>query len=84
MSDLVERAKRVRLGGGDIDDVLTALRRDGATMIESVKVVRELESLPLEKAKEVVDASTTWNDRHSMNDRLREVAINALQDESED
>lgn len=40
-------------------------------MIESVKVMRELASIPLAEAKEIVDESETWRDMREMNQAWR-------------
>ena len=70
-------------GADDMDDVLCRLRADGATIIECVKVVREIEAMHLGRAKEIVDASTAWADRFAENDDLRTTAIEGIEREND-
>ena len=44
-----------------------------------MKIVREVDSISLGYAKDLVDASTVWSDRFSDNDSLREKAIEELE-----
>ena len=78
----VEREPAQALGV-DMDDVLCRLRADGATIIECVKVVREIEAMHLGRAKEIVDASTAWADRFAENDDLRTTAIEGIEREND-
>jgi ribosomal protein L7/L12 len=77
--DLKGLARRLRSEGIEWDEVLARLRCDGATIIESVKIVRELDSVTLGKAKDLVDSSIAWSDQFSENDALRKTAIEALE-----
>jgi ribosomal protein L7/L12 len=74
----VEIARKVRSAGGTIGEVLTQLRRAGAEQIDCVVVIREVESVSLTVAKELVDSSDVWADRRVANAKLRDEAINAL------
>jgi ribosomal protein L7/L12 len=81
---LLDVAHQVRADGQDLERVLAALRDAGATMIDSVKIVRELESVPLGEAKQILDSSTTWADERAQHDELRRMAVEALDDPSPD
>jgi ribosomal protein L7/L12 len=78
--ELAAEATRLRQEGKDIEDVLRVLRDNGATIMDSVKVIRQVESVHLGTAKEIVDASVTWADHYSSNDELRRVAIEAMEE----
>jgi ribosomal protein L7/L12 len=62
----------------DIDDVLAELRSRGASIGESLKVIREVEHLTLGEAKVVVDESRAWADQRTSNDALRDEVIRAF------
>jgi hypothetical protein len=79
INELVNQARRLRRAGLDLDDTLRELRRTGASIIESLRVVRIVEDVDLGRAKEIVDASTTWADRFASNDDLRRAAIEAVE-----
>ena len=66
-----------------MEEVLASLRSAGATMVESLKVVREVERVRLGRAKAIVDSSATWADMRESNERIRSLAVKALE-ESED
>jgi ribosomal protein L7/L12 len=82
IAGLVESARRCRSAGLDLDDTLSELRRAGATIVESLKVVRIVEDVDLGRAKELVDASSTWADVFAANDQLRRTAIEAIEDDA--
>jgi ribosomal protein L7/L12 len=48
-----------------------------------LKVVREVEGVRLGRAKEIVDSSATWADMRESNERIRSLAVKAVE-ESED
>jgi ribosomal protein L7/L12 len=83
MTAFIGLGRRLRSEGSDMEEVLCRLRIEGATIIESLKVIREIEAIPLGKAKEIVDASVTWADRYGDNDALRTTAIEALENDIE-
>jgi len=83
LARLVNLASRKRREGCSMEDVLSSLRSAGATMVDSLKVVREVEGIRLGRAKELVDSSATWADMHESNERLRSVAQQALEEDDE-
>lgn len=80
---LVDLAKKQRRKGSSVEEVLASLRSEGATIVDSVKVVREVEGVRLGRAKEIVDSSDTWADVRESNERVRSLAMQSLE-ESED
>lgn len=48
--------------GFSADLALAALRERGATLIDCVKAVREVQGLSLSEAKQLVDGSGAWSD----------------------
>ena len=65
-------AMRLRSHGASTDDWLGEIRRLGATQIDSVKLVRELDGISLDQAKAIVDESATWADKREVNREWRE------------
>ena len=80
MEDLVPLARRLRASGVGIDGVLAELRSRGASVVESLKVIREVEHLTLGEAKVVVDESRAWADRRASNDALRDQVTRAFEE----
>jgi ribosomal protein L7/L12 len=80
---LVNLASRKRREGCSLEEVLASLRSAGATIIDSLKVVREVEGVRLGRAKEIVDSSATWADMRESNEKLRSVAEQALEENDE-
>lgn len=66
-----------------MEEVLASLRSAGGTMVDSLKIVREVEGVRLGRAKEIVDSSATWADMRESNERLRSVAEQALEENDE-
>lgn len=60
------------------DSLLQFLRGQGATMLDSVKLMRELRSLPLGEAQDIVHNSTVWADHYESHQRLQEDFAKAL------
>lgn len=83
LAHLVDLASRKRREGCSLEEVLASLRSAGATMVDSLKVVREVEGVRLGRAKEIVDSSATWADMRESNERLRSVAEQALTENDE-
>jgi len=55
--------------------------RDGATISDSVRVIRNLEGIRLGEAKQLVDMSPIWRDAAAVNRQVRSAAIESLKDE---
>jgi hypothetical protein len=83
LSELESEAQRLRQEGKDLEYVLQVLRDRGASIMESVKIVRLVESIHLGAAKEIIDASVTWADYYSSDDELRRIAMEALENDAD-
>jgi ribosomal protein L7/L12 len=59
---LVATAERMRAEGRDLEEVLTALRAQCPSIIQSIKAVRDVMGIPLGEAKALVHHSSTWSD----------------------
>jgi ribosomal protein L7/L12 len=68
----------IKDAGLSTDAMLARLRQEGADIVESLKVLREVEGISLGQAKIIVDESAAWADRRSANEQLRDVAEKAL------
>ena len=81
LDTFLAKARAMRADGSEIESILAALRTDGATFIDSIRVVRLLEQLSLGRAKEVVDSSATWSAEYEARESLREAAWEWLENE---
>jgi ribosomal protein L7/L12 len=64
----------------ELDDVLAELRNRGASIVDSLKIVRDVEHVSLGQAKAIVDQSLTWADARQHNRELRDAVLEALDD----
>lgn len=60
--DLVALAREMVGRGEHLEDVLEALRERSSSIIDSMKVVRDVMGLPMHEAKSVVHNSRAWSD----------------------
>jgi len=79
MDDRVDVARRLRLSGVEMNDVLIELRSRGASIVDCVKIVRAVERVDLGRAKVIVDDSPAWADVRSANNSLRQDAVEAFE-----
>lgn len=80
MEDFLDLARGLRSSGMELEDVLAELRSHGASIVDSLKIVREIEHVSLGQAKAIVDQSPTWADARSSNRELREAVVEVLDD----
>lgn len=76
---LEDVARGLRADGVDVDEVLTRLRAQGASIVDCVKLVRVVDCVPLGEAKVVVDRSTAWASHREGNRRLRSAMVQEAQ-----
>lgn len=69
--------------GRSVEEVLSRLRRDGHSRIESIKVLMTLQDCSLTEAKRAVHASDTWKNAREDAEAVHESLIEHLDDESE-
>lgn len=75
---LCEFARERRDAGVPLEQVLQDLRGLGASIIDSLKIVRQVEAVSLGTAKDLIDNSPTWADYRECNERVRNEAENSL------
>ncbi|HET8669751.1 MAG TPA: hypothetical protein VFM05_03720 [Candidatus Saccharimonadales bacterium] len=80
MKECQKRASR----GASSEDLILYLRREGITIVESMKVLKEIYKLSLGEAKELVTAHPAWADEVRSANILHEELENALQKEDVD
>ncbi|MCP3993625.1 MAG: hypothetical protein GY722_00970 [bacterium] len=83
LDDLIELSAQQRRNGDSVEQILASLRAQGASIVDSLKVVRAVEGVRLGRAKEIIDNSKTWADARESNDELRSIAVQSIE-ESED
>ncbi len=81
---LIARCRELRATGSNREDILRALRNGGASKVDSIGVIVELERLSLADAKQIVDSSPVWHDLKARDDQLRRDLSTALHDLHED
>ena len=79
LKELIESSTKLRQEGLSLEKMLASLKAEGASIVDSLKVVRAVEGVELGKAKEIIDKSETWADLREVNDHLRSVAAQSLQ-----
>jgi ribosomal protein L7/L12 len=81
IEEAVKLAQTMKGQGAETETILSRLRASGATIIESLKVIRQIENINLTEAKRIVDSSATWADKRDGNERIRRMLIKALDEE---
>jgi hypothetical protein len=77
---LMTKGRELRAAGRSRDEVLGFLRTSGASKIDSIRVLVELEQMTLGAAKQVVDSSPVWEDLKTRDSEVREDLSKALHD----
>lgn len=77
--ELVELARAMLGRGADLEEVLEALREKCPSIIQSMKVVRDVLGLPMNEAKDLVHHSRAWGDMRDEHSELHEQAEAAVQ-----
>jgi ribosomal protein L7/L12 len=67
--------------GVSISEVISYLRHQRVTIIDSIKVVREVYGMPLRQAKSIVSEHASWRDVAEAGDALHEELEAAIQKE---
>ena len=78
-----EIVRDMRENGSSIEDILVELRQQGFDQIDTIKALYEEEGMSLADAKELVDRSFAWRDVWAANDRLRQMAGEAMEYEAD-
>ena len=76
---VVAEAKRRRQDGEDLESVLAFLRSSQISIIDAVKIVREVEACGLGEAKDSVHHSAAWSDLTAPQERAHESIVSDLE-----
>jgi hypothetical protein len=82
LKDLTERCRQMAKEGVSISEIISYLREQRVTIIDSIKVVRELYGMPLRQAKSIVSEHASWRDVAEAGDTLHEELEAAIQQET--
>jgi predicted ATPase with chaperone activity len=75
----LERGRKMRAQGVSEEDLLQFFRQEGASMLESARLIRQLKSISLREAQDLIHFSKTWADLKESHENLQEVFAEALQ-----
>ena len=64
--------------GQDLEEILSFLRRNKLSQIDSIKVLMNLKEMTLAEAKQTVHTSKTWEDMRENSERLHRSLQSAL------
>jgi hypothetical protein len=70
LNDGVRASQQLLNNGAETDEILTALRRRGYTIVESIEILVDCGVYDLREAKEVVHRSETGPDLRDSHDRF--------------
>lgn len=76
--ELVDLARAMFGRGADLEEVLEALRARSPSIIQSMKVVRDVLELSMSEAKDLVHHSRAWSDMRDEHSELHEQAEDAI------
>ena len=79
VNDYAEILRGALQRGDSLDASLLLLRQQGATIIESIKAIREVNSIDLREAKRLVDDSQAWKDHRESHRLLIDEIISDLE-----
>lgn len=79
---LLAEARELQAAGLSIDEILDALRQRSPSIIQSIKVIRDLLSISLGEAKLLVHRSRTWSDMRDIFSEVHDVAETEYQTDS--
>ena len=82
LKDMMERCRQMAKQGVSISEITSYLRQQRVTIIDSIKVVRELYGMPLRQAKSIVSEHASWRDVAEAGDTLHEELEAAIQKET--
>lgn len=81
LENMLEECKKSVSDGGSREDLILHLHREGFTIVESMKILKEVYKLSLGEAKELVTSHSVWADEVRSADILHEELEKALQGE---
>src|SRR5436853_5739478 len=74
----LDRGRQLKAQEGSEENLLQFFRQEGASMFESVKLIKQLKSISLREAQDLVHSSTTWADQKESHELLQEDFAEAL------
>jgi ribosomal protein L7/L12 len=72
--ELLTVAQNMMAAGHTVDDILEALRERSPSVIQSIKVMRDVLHIPLPEAKRLVHRSRVWSDMRDAFSEVHEIA----------
>lgn len=69
----------MRARGGSVEAVISFLRQQGCSKVETICLIARAESVSLSKAKEWVHGSAVWEDVRERDERIHEVLEEAAE-----
>jgi len=69
---MVDAAKKLSIDGSSSEEILVFLRRQGCSKVEAIKILVELEGVPLSEAKRRVHCSRAWADTRQRDEEFHE------------
>ncbi len=72
---LLEDSRRMLLDNSDLESILSFLRQHECTMVDSMRMVAELQSVDIGEAKRLVHFSETWSDVRLQNEAVHEALL---------
>jgi ribosomal protein L7/L12 len=74
----LEKARQLMDQGASDEELLSFFRQSSASMMESVKLIRQLKMISLKEAQDLVARSDTWMDNRESHEQLQESFARAL------
>ena len=81
---LLKDSRRMLSENHDLESVLFFLRQHDCTIVDSIRMVAELQSSNLDEAKLLVHNSKTWGDIRLHNEKVQEALLGAFDDSLRD
>ena len=75
----LHEARTLAAQGAEIEKLLRFFRENGATPIDSIKMLRDVKGLSLADAKQTLHYSITWADLRGESERLHEALETSLE-----
>jgi CRISPR/Cas system type I-B associated protein Csh2 (Cas7 group RAMP superfamily) len=72
-ASLLDACRELAANGAPDEEILGNARSEGASLLESIRLYREVRDVPLDVAKEKVHLSKTWADQRKAYDRFHDV-----------
>jgi ribosomal protein L7/L12 len=76
--DLISECESLLTRSADNEEVMSYLRSQGCSKIDSIAVLRKVLKISLKDAKELVHCSTTWQDVRYKDDAFHEQFVETL------